>query len=104
MQMVLVRIAPDPSAHIKVLNTQIATDILWAAAIPEDRLEHVRARPGPLAGDIDIAVFHKESGAETDTAVALGLCRRAIGSAPVLAGWHASPLTPAPHAMTWEIS
>jgi hypothetical protein len=67
MQMALVRIAPGPSAHTKVLNTQIATDVLWAAAIPEDRLEHVRARLGLLAGDIDIAVFHQESGAGTDS-------------------------------------
>ena len=104
MRMVLVRLASGPVARVKVLNPQIAADVLWAAAIPEDHLEHVRAQPGPGSGEIDIAVFHKDAGAESGDAVALGLCRRAIASAPVLAGWHASPLTPAPHAMTWETS
>ena len=91
MQMVLIRLSPSPAAGVKVLSPEVAVDILWAAATPEDRLEHIRARHGPTKNDIDIALFHKDMKAavhsEPAVNAALRLCHRAISVAPVLGGW-----------------
>ena len=69
-------------------NPDIVADILWAAAIPGDRLEHVRARQGLVAGVVDVAVFHRPTTTPGEQE-ALHLCQRAIATAPVLAGWTA---------------
>lgn len=105
--MILVRLSPSPTARIKTLSPEIVADILWAAAIPEDHLEHVRARCGPVGGDIDAALFHKDAGEApsvgTDVVhVALNLCRRAITVSPTLDGWSAGPLVPASGITAWE--
>lgn len=94
--MILVRLSPGPTAGVKTPNPEIVADVLWAAAVPEDRLEHVRARPGPAGGDIHIALFHNPVGCEPVADLALRLCRRAITTAPVLIGWTATSLEPAP--------
>lgn len=75
------------------VGPEIVTDILWATATPADHLEHVRARSGPRTGTVDVALFHRRIDEHCETnAVALGLCRRAIANAPLLAGWTAEPL------------
>jgi hypothetical protein len=99
MRIALIRLSPGPNAPTRTLSAEIATDILWAAALPDDRLEHVRIRHSPDADDIDVALFHIHGGTEqatdteADAEAALCLCHRAIGMSPMLAGWLAEPLT-----------
>ncbi|MEZ0106326.1 hypothetical protein ABH920_000307 [Catenulispora sp. EB89] len=88
--MALLRLCPGPDARISTPSPEIVADILWAAAVPADGLEHIRARHGPTPTAIDLALFHIGSEAETVADIALRLCRRAIDAAPALAGWTAT--------------
>ena len=99
MDMVLIRLAPVPDSRNRSLTPEIVVDILWSAAIPEDRLEHIRARHGPGPETVDLALFHTTDGPDSTAATAataLCLCYRAIETAPALAGWTATALTPGP--------
>jgi len=104
MEMVLVRLTAPGSRAAHAVVSDEAIGILWAAALPTDRLEHITARPGPRAPDIDLALFHRsrcpgEPEAEAVGHMSLRLCRRAIERSPVLAGWVAL-LLPIPSART----
>jgi hypothetical protein len=104
MQMVLVGLSPGPRAGAETSNPEIVTDILWAAAIPEDHLEHIRARHGPDGRDIHVALFHDYIGCELVSDIALRLCLRAVTGAPVLTGWTAFSLERAPATPTaWAL-
>lgn len=98
MRLALIRLRPGPNAPTSTLSVEIATDILWAAALPDDRLEHVRAQHSLDADHIDVALFHSHDGtepardAEAGAKAALRLCHRAISTSPMLAGWLAEPL------------
>lgn len=104
MELVLIRLTPPGAGVRRPVSPELATDILWAAALPTDRLEHIRARPAPRGPDIDLALFHRarsttEQEAEAAENLSLLLCRRAIDSSPALAGWRAAFL-PGPWANT----
>ena len=91
MDLTLIRLSAPPqprTPHREPTSPDIVADILWATAIPDDRLEHIRTRYGPVAGVVDLAVFHRPGGRPAAD-LALQLCHRAIGIAPVLAGWTA---------------
>lgn len=99
--MVLIRLTPRSAGVRGAVGPELAADILWAAALPGDRLEHIRARAGPHAPDIDLVLFHRavsvtgqEGEAPQDTS--LRLCRRAIARSPALAGWSATVLLTPP--------
>lgn len=103
MDMVLIRLAPGPDMRSRPLTPEIAVDILWSAAIPDDRLEHIRARHGPGPETVDLALFHTTDGPDSTaatTTTALCLCYRAIETAPALAGWTATALTSGPRPGT----
>jgi hypothetical protein len=101
MDMVLIRLAPGPDMRNRPLTPEIAVDILWSAAIPDDRLEHIRARHGPGPETVDLALFHTTDGPDSTAATtALCLCYRAIETAPALAGWTAVALTSGPRPDT----
>ena len=90
--MVLIRLTPPGAGAVHPVSPDTAVDILWAAALPGDRLEHIRARPGPHAPDIDLALFHRSRPAtkpepESTEHTSLRLCRRAIQRSPTLTGW-----------------
>jgi hypothetical protein len=94
--MVLVRMAPDLAAEcLSNPGPQVLTDILWAASIPDDRVEHIRARAGPAVGAIDVALFFR-SGTGPSIALALRLCDRAIHTSPALTGWDPTVLPHSP--------
>lgn len=89
-------------------SPETVVDVLWAAAIPTDRLEHIRARHGPAPGTVDAVLFVLPTGAGpagsagSTTDVALRLCHRALAAAPSLSGWEVAPLDPRADAMSWE--
>jgi hypothetical protein len=92
MDLILIRLAATPAARQPDLSPEIVVDVLWANALPGDRLEHVRARQGSAAGSIDLVLFHRtaeQTGRDADEP-ALHLCLRAIGTAPALSGWTAA--------------
>ena len=93
MDVVLIRLAAGPAARTRTLSPEMAVDILWATAVPDDRLEHIRARYGPTPDQIAVALFLLEDAAgkpAMDTA--LGLCHRAISTSQTFLGWAAEPL------------
>ncbi|AUG81491.1 hypothetical protein CFP65_6861 [Kitasatospora sp. MMS16-BH015] len=67
--------------------------LLRAAALPSDQLEHVRARPGPHPGSLDLALFHRHAGPRPPEA-SLRLAERALAASPRLTGWTAEPASP----------
>lgn len=105
MDLVPVRLVAGAEARNRLLSPETLVDVLWAAALPGDRLEHVRARPGPLPGTLDAVLFHipaGESAHGSTTEAALRLCRRALRAAPSLTGWSVAPLDADTEALTWE--
>ena len=102
MDMALIRLTPpDAGTRHQIISPQLAVDILWAAVLPGDRLEHITARAGPRPSDIDLALFHRtrsESEQATDVPdhPALRLCRRAIQRSPALTGWNVTILPTPP--------
>lgn len=99
--MVLIRLTgPSPSPADRTQQPEylvptLATDVIWANAVPDDRLEYVHARAGPHAGTIDLALFHRADPRRAPSgAMALALCNRAIVNSPSLRAWTARPLPP----------
>lgn len=97
MEIALIRLMPPATGPRHAVGAEVAVDLLWAAALPDDRLEHIRARPGPDT-QIDLALFHRptasaETALETAAALSIRLCRRAIKTSPALAGWNVALLT-----------
>jgi hypothetical protein len=108
--MVLIRLtgppaAPDgprdlPQEHQRaagLAGPHLVTDVIWANAVPADRLEYVHARAGPSPGTVDLVLFHRADDTDDDEAVgggttALILCHRAIANSPSLRAWTARPL------------
>lgn len=98
MNMTLIRLTPPAATAGSSQNPapdlpspEVVADILWAAAIPADALEHVRARSGP-GRQIDVAIFHRTGPTVGGRETCLALCRRAIAHSPALAFWAAEPL------------
>ncbi|NUS14971.1 MAG: hypothetical protein HOY69_26840 [Streptomyces sp.] len=89
MELVLVVLTPAMPAAGTGISPQILADILWANADPIEGLQHINARRGPEPGDHTIGFFlvpdTAPASATADTV--LGLCRRAIRTAPALSGW-----------------
>jgi hypothetical protein len=93
MDLVLARLAPPATGNRQPLSPATVSDILWTVAVPDDRLEHIRARHGPFDGSIDVAFFLR-TGTESAEAVSSRLCRRALQVAPALFGWRLIGTTP----------
>lgn len=93
MNVVLLRLASGPAARTRTLSPEMAVDILWATAVPDDRLEHIRARYGPTPEHIAVAMFlHEDATGPPPMDTALGLCHRAISTSQTFLGWTAEPL------------
>jgi hypothetical protein len=103
MDMVLIRLAHPEDPRIRPLNPEVALDILWAAATPDDRLEHIRARYGPTPDTIDLALFHRADPSSA-TAAALRVCGRAILRSPALAAWTATVIPHQPDDSAYHLS
>jgi hypothetical protein len=71
------------------LAAAIIEDAIWAAARAEDRLEHVYVSARTWRQAVGVVLFHRSAYGAAGTARALDLCRRAVASAPSLAGWRA---------------
>ena len=67
---------PDPAGLI---------DILWAHALPEDRLEHIAQNLGDEA--LDITLFIKSDALASAHLAAIRVCNAAIGTSQALADW-----------------
>jgi hypothetical protein len=72
--------APQPE-----LESGVISDILWAAARPDDGLEHIYARTA--TGRIDVTFFHRAESLSAALAAAGSICRRSLNSSPTLRGW-----------------
>ncbi|MCM1971334.1 hypothetical protein [Streptomyces sp. G1] len=79
------------------LESAVVTDIVWAAAMPADDLEHVHAKTA--SGRIELTFFHR-TGNLADALTAAGeICRRALNSSPTLAQWRIAVTPQLPDAM-----
>lgn len=86
MELVLVRLTGPVTVPPPTVSPEVVVDILWSVTVPDDRLEHVRARNGPGPGTVDLVVFLRVGTTPVEE-VAESLCRRAIATAPSLSGW-----------------
>ncbi|MFE9934161.1 hypothetical protein [Streptomyces sp. NPDC005533] len=83
--MTLVFLSAPPDRPVRRVDRHLVTDVIWAAAVPADRLEHVYA--GSAEGRLDIALFLLAAGAEEAASAGGRIVRRALAVAPALAGW-----------------
>jgi hypothetical protein len=89
MQLAVVHLIAGPGVTRRDLEPEIVVDIVWAAAVPADRLEYVRARTRP--GGIDLVLFHRSGPGAPASVAARLLIDRARANAPPLRGWIRSP-------------
>jgi hypothetical protein len=81
----VVRMTPSRPARSAALSNATIEDMIWAAAVPQDCLEHLTVARG--GDDLSVAVFVRahdlvRAGQQVDR-----LMRRLLGQAPPLAGW-----------------
>ncbi|WP_404954763.1 hypothetical protein [Streptomyces sp. 147326] len=88
--MTLLFLSAPPDHPVRLVDRHLVTDVIWAVAVPADRLEHVYTRSAE--GRLDIALFLLAAGAEEADSVGDRIMRRALTGAPVLAGWRADPV------------
>ncbi|MER5400516.1 hypothetical protein [Streptomyces sp. NPDC002599] len=84
-------------AEAAKLESAVVTDIVWAAAMPGDDLEHVHAKT--TSGRIDLTFFHQTSSPDGALFAAAEICRRALNSSPTLANWRISAGPQLPDAL-----
>ncbi|MFD6968568.1 hypothetical protein [Streptomyces sp. NPDC059979] len=81
----------------KRLESAVVTDIVWAAAVPDDNLEHVHAKAA--AGRIDLTFFHRTNSLAEALSAAGEICRRALNSSPSLSQWRIAATPQLPDAL-----
>lgn len=91
MQMISATLGVRTEAADRSLPAGVAVDLLWAAARPEDRLEHVYCEPAD--GRLDFVFFVRSLSVAAACDAVAAICRRATATAPALRGWD---LTDAP--------
>lgn len=79
------------------LESATVTDIVWAAAVPSDDLEHVHAKTA--SGLIELTFFHRTSTLDGALSAAAEICRRALNSSPTLTQWRIAASPQLPDAM-----
>jgi hypothetical protein len=61
-------------------------ELLWGAARPAERLEHISVRSGPHG--VDLGLFTVATPGTTAAEAALAICRRALATPSPFHGWH----------------
>ncbi|MFE5584081.1 hypothetical protein [Kitasatospora sp. NPDC056531] len=85
MELTLIALTPADPVAVRLPDRRRIIDLLWAAAGPGERLEHVSAQVGPQ--DIRLGLFTVATPELTAGAAALAICRRALAISPPLSGW-----------------
>ncbi|GAA3017092.1 hypothetical protein [Streptosporangium longisporum] len=85
MYVATVTLTATDAAARRQIASPLVTDILWAAAVPADDLEHLHSRAVPER--IDLTFFHRSPDPERADAAAVRICRRALDTSPALRGW-----------------
>jgi hypothetical protein len=80
----IVLTAPEKSAPLAI-NAAVVVDLLWAATLPGDRVEHIHARAGP--DGFDVLFYHLETDRTAATENIAQLCRRAVSGTGKLSMW-----------------
>lgn len=81
---VIVLTAPAKSAP-PTISAEIVVDLLWAAALPGDRVEHIHARAGP--DGFDVLFYHLGTDQIAATENIVRLCCRAVSGTGELSMW-----------------
>lgn len=97
MFMATVTLVPTENADAGMLESGVVADIVWAAAKPDDGLEHVHAKVA--SGRIELTFFHCSSSLTAAISAAGEICRRTLDSSPALARWRISATSESPHAL-----
>lgn len=79
------------------LESAVVTDIVWAAAMPADDLEHVHAKTA--SGRIELTFFHRTASLADALSAAGAISRRALNSSPTLASWRIAVTPQLPDAL-----
>ncbi|GIF96876.1 hypothetical protein [Catellatospora citrea] len=79
-----------PTEGTTTLSAEVLLDILYAHALPADRLEHVRVRAGP--GRFDVTLFLAAADPVSSAASADAIFGRALRASPLLCDWFVIPV------------
>ncbi|MDX6313883.1 MAG: hypothetical protein QOF84_4758 [Streptomyces sp.] len=85
MLAVLIRMTPAPDGE-KAPSAVLVEEVVWAAAEPQDRLEHLTVIDD-MAGRFGIMAFVSAGDKQRATVQARGLIDRAVMRAGALRGW-----------------
>jgi hypothetical protein len=85
MQLSRVTLIAPEQARPPAVRPALVVDLVWAAAGPADRVEHVAALGGP--GLVEIGIFAQAESPEEAQLSACLLVRRVLHMAPLLGGW-----------------
>jgi hypothetical protein len=86
--MTVVSLARRPGDRGHQFNTAVATDVIWAFAAPEAKLEH--AHVAELGNEVHIVLFFNAQTFSEARSAGLRLCARACHSSPALHDWEVS--------------
>ncbi|WP_230210328.1 hypothetical protein [Streptomyces kaniharaensis] len=85
MELTLIALTPADPVAVRLPDRRRIVDLLWAAAAPGERLEHVSVQVNPRG--IRLGMFAVATPELTARAAALAICRRALATSPPLSGW-----------------
>jgi hypothetical protein len=91
MRLIMARavIAANPDAPHHSIGRQVAADLMWGAAGPDVRLEHIYVRSRP--GHLDIVFFLMSRSRREASAHARSICERAVVQSSLLRSWNPLP-------------
>ncbi|UQI46532.1 hypothetical protein M1P56_20350 [Streptomyces sp. HU2014] len=90
--MTVITLAATGTRACQVLDGAQVTDVLWLAAVADDRLEHISIRCSP--GRLHLGIFTAAPPEAVAGAAALGICRRALAMSPLLRDWSVHAVRP----------
>ncbi|GAA0472135.1 hypothetical protein ACFQ2B_02365 [Streptomyces stramineus] len=93
MRLTVITLAPTGTSGRHLLDGAQVAAVLWVAATPEDRLEHISTRSAP--GRLHLGIFTTARSEAAAEAAALGICRRALAMSPILRDWSVRAVRPA---------
>ncbi|MFI9362325.1 hypothetical protein ACIG5E_14920 [Kitasatospora sp. NPDC053057] len=85
MELTHIALTPADPVAVRPPDRRQIIDLLWAAAAPGERLEHVSVQVRPHG--IRLGMFTVATPGLTARAAALAICRRALAISPPLSGW-----------------
>ena len=85
----------DASGDRELVEPEVVVDIIWASALPTDRLQHVRVSESVEHGVLNVVLLMHAAGVEAAVCVGEALLDRSAIASRRLIGWRFSTVSAA---------